>query len=159
MTSQAAYIEAAAGLIAEFNPSAARVFVSQPFRREAIAEAFRAGFRRHSDYTAMVCALVEKTARLDRLNRAVEASVMQAPTVFEYILKSFAPVAPEAALERLNDAHQAFLRAAPFEVAPSAHIHLSNVLLDRCFDAGMSHDEPDHEAWAAGRVARWLVEA
>lgn len=63
-------IQTAADLIAEFNPAAARVFVAQPFRREAIAKAFRAGFRVHSDYSAKVCELVEKTARLDRLNRA-----------------------------------------------------------------------------------------
>lgn len=66
--------------------------------------------------------------------------------------------ATEANLERLNDAHQTFIRAKLFS-GPVAEIRASNVLLDACFDAGMGHDEPSHESWAAERVARWLVEA
>lgn len=70
-------------------------------------------------------------------------------------------MAAEHQLEVLNTAHQALLRAKCFAAVldPRAEIRASNVLLDACFDAGMSHDEPDHEAWAAERVACWLVEA
>ena len=62
-------IEEAANLIAEFDPAAARAFVAKPFHRVALAKAFRGGFRKHSAYTELVCELVEKTARLDQLNR------------------------------------------------------------------------------------------
>lgn len=71
----------------------------------------------------------------------------------------------EAALERLNDAHQAYLRAdgavfaTPNFSTIQAQIRASNVLLDACIGAGMSHDEPDHCAWAAERVTRWLIQA
>lgn len=69
--------------------------------------------------------------------------------------------ATEHQLEVLNTAHQALIRAKCFGAVadPRSEIRASNVLLDACFDAGMSHDEPDHEAWAAERVARWLVAA
>lgn len=70
----AAQIAEAADLMAEFNPAAAQVFRTQPFRREMIAAAFRAGFRRHSDYSALVCRLIENVAKLDRLNR-IEGSL------------------------------------------------------------------------------------
>lgn len=62
-------IQQAANLIAEFDAAAARAFVAQPFNRVALASAFRAGFRTQSAYSALVCELVEKTARLDQLNR------------------------------------------------------------------------------------------
>ena len=69
-------------------------------------------------------------------------------------------------LELLNDAHQAWLYAADkvsrgdlSAVAVEAEIRAINILLDRCIDCGMPHDEPDHEGWAAIRLARWLVEA
>lgn len=86
---------------------------------------------------------------------------MNAPTVFEYILSSFVPPktqATETDLERLNDAHQSWARL-DFEREPQATIRASNVLLDACFAAGMDHDFPNHEAWAAVRVTRWLTEA
>lgn len=69
--------------------------------------------------------------------------------------------ATEADLERLNDAHQSLLRVGPFDTCPDvrAYIRATNVLVDACIQAGMSHDYPDHEAWAAERVTRWLVEA
>jgi hypothetical protein len=73
--------------------------------------------------------------------------------------------ATEHQMELLNDAHQTALRtgAAAVEGASldtfRAMIRATNVLLDRCIDCGMSHDEPDHEGWAAIRLARWLVEA
>ena len=67
-------------------------------------------------------------------------------------------MATEAALEKLNDAHQALLRLGAFETAePRAYIRATNVLVDACIGAGMPHDEPDHEAWAAERVTRWLA--
>lgn len=85
-----------------------------------------------------------------------------APTVFEYILSAFVPPktqATECDLERLNDAHQALLRVGSFETHSHAYIRATNVLFDACLGAGMSHDEPDHEAWAAERVTRWLLSA
>jgi hypothetical protein len=68
------------------------------------------------------------------------------------------PANIEARIEVLNDAHQALLRNS-FDADPRAYIRATNVLLDACVDAGMSHEEPDHEGWAAERVTRWLVEA
>lgn len=64
-------------------------------------------------------------------------------------------------LEALNEAHQALLYAGDFETAadPRGWIRKSNILLDACIDAGMSHDEPDHHDWAAIRVAEWLIAA
>lgn len=64
----------------------------------------------------------------------------------------------EHRIERLNDAHQALLRC-DVEVHPVRYVSLTNRLFEACVTAGMSHDEPDHEAWAAERVARWLVAA
>lgn len=40
---------------------------------------------------------------------------------------------------------------------PRHYVRVSQRLLDACLDAGMSHDEPDHEAWADAAVARALV--
>lgn len=38
-----------------------------------------------------------------------------------------------------------------------AEVRASNVLLDASIDAGMSHAEPDHVAWAHKRVTAWLL--
>ena len=67
-------IQAAADMIAEFSPATAAAFLSQPFRRSAIAEAFDAGFRTHTAYTLKVCAFVALAAKADRINRAVAAA-------------------------------------------------------------------------------------
>lgn len=68
-------------------------------------------------------------------------------------------MANEHALEILNDAHQALLRHGDFETCadPRGYIRASSRLLDACIDAGMSHDEPCHHAWASERVAQWLL--
>lgn len=58
-------------------------------------------------------------------------------------------MATETALEILNDAHVAFL----FDDSARN----SSRLFDACLGAGMGHDVPDHEAWAAVRIARWLT--
>lgn len=42
---------------------------------------------------------------------------------------------------------------------PRGFVSLSNRLLDACIDAGMSHDEPNHETWAAQAITRALVSA
>jgi|LakMenEpi03Aug12_release.lakeMendotaPanAssembly.Ray.scaffolds.fasta_scaffold3629168_1 hypothetical protein len=74
-------------------------------------------------------------------------------------------MATEHQLELLNDAHQTALRSAAAAVEGAsldtfrAMVRTTNVLLDRCIDCGMDPHEPDHEAWAAQRIARWLVEA
>lgn len=67
----------------------------------------------------------------------------------------------EADLERLNDAHQSLVRLGPFEEVADVrgYIRATNVLVDHCVRCGMATDEPDHEAWAAQRIARWLMEA
>ena len=67
-------------------------------------------------------------------------------------------MATEAQLEVLNDAHQALLRAGDFMTCadPVLWIRKTNILFDACLDAGMSFDEPNHEEWAAIRVAQWL---
>jgi hypothetical protein len=71
----------------------------------------------------------------------------------------------EHQLELLNDAHQTALRTAAAAVEGAsldtfrAMIRATNVLLDRCIDCGMDPHEPDHEAWAAERIASWLVSA
>lgn len=68
-------------------------------------------------------------------------------------------MADEAQLEILNDAHQALLRFGDFMTCadPRGYVRQSNMLLDACLDAGMSHDEPDHIAWAGERVTAWLL--
>jgi len=71
----------------------------------------------------------------------------------------------EHQMELLNDAHQACLRAdaafttSGFDAHARTYVRATNVLLDRCIDCGMDPHEPDHEAWAAERITRWLVEA
>lgn len=71
-----------------------------------------------------------------------------------------ARTATEARLEVLNDAYSAWVRTwVKLATDPRAAIRATNRLLDACIDAGMAHDEPDHEAWAAERVTRWLCEA
>lgn len=66
----------------------------------------------------------------------------------------------EAALERLNDAHQSWVRSwVRLAIEPQAAVRAESRLFDACIEAGMSHDEPDHCAWASERVARWLVDA
>lgn len=72
MTSSA-NINEAADLMAEFNPAVARVFRTQPFARAAMAAAFRAGFRKHSAYSALVCDLIDKTVQLDALDMRDQA--------------------------------------------------------------------------------------
>lgn len=64
-----------------------------------------------------------------------------------------------AQLETLSTAHSAFARVGAFETAPREHIRASNRLFDACVEAGMAMDEADHQAWAAARVVRFLVEA
>ena len=69
-------------------------------------------------------------------------------------------MANEATLEKLNDALLKLLRLGEFSEANAvAYVRATNVLADACIAAGMPHDEPDHEAWAAERVARWLCAA
>lgn len=70
-------------------------------------------------------------------------------------------MATEHQLEVLNDAHQALLRAGPFDTCADVrgYVRATNVLVDACIKAGMAHDFPDHEAWAAERITRWLVAA
>lgn len=63
------YILEAAELIREFSPATAQAFLTQPFRRIQLAQAFAGGFARHSDYSRRVCALVTKSAELDKAER------------------------------------------------------------------------------------------
>lgn len=71
----------------------------------------------------------------------------------------------EHQMELLNDAHQTAHRTAAAAVEGAsldtfrAMIRATNVLLDRCIDCGMPHDEPDHEGWAAKMIVSWLVSA
>jgi len=60
--------------------------------------------------------------------------------------------------EQVIEAHQALLYCGDFMTCadPRGYIRKSNVLLDACIDAGMSHDEPSHEDWAAEYVTRAL---
>jgi hypothetical protein len=63
------YIADAADLIREFSPATAQAFLTQPFRRIQLAQAFAGGFARHSDYSRRVCALVTRAAELDKAER------------------------------------------------------------------------------------------
>lgn len=94
----AANINEAADLMAEFNPDAARVFRAQPFARAAMAAAFRAGFRKHSAYSALVCDLIDSTVKLDALRLAdgVEAQ----PDAFELFMQRTAAASQIATWER-----------------------------------------------------------
>lgn len=69
------------------------------------------------------------------------------------------PTTTEAALEALNDAHDALLRHGDFLSCadPRAYVRADSRLLDACLDAGMSHDEPSHGAWASARIGSWLL--
>ncbi len=58
-------INEAADMIAAFDRNAANVFRNQPFRRTAIATAFRNGFRKHSENSLATCDLLDKVAALD----------------------------------------------------------------------------------------------
>lgn len=68
-------------------------------------------------------------------------------------------MATEAQLEVLNDAHDALLRCGDFTTCadPRDWVRKSNRLYDACVDAGMDRDEAVHEAWAAARIAEWLL--
>lgn len=66
-------IQAAAEMIREFSPATADLFLSKPFHRGAIAEAFEAGFTTPSLYTMKVCLFVHLAAKADRLDRAIAA--------------------------------------------------------------------------------------
>lgn len=88
--------------------------------------------------------------------------------IFQNIVDGFMPRATgptEADLERLNAAHQTCLRAdaafttTGFDADARAYVRATNVLVDHCVRCGMPTDYPDHEAWAAERVTRWLSEA
>ena len=65
------------------------------------------------------------------------------------------------AFEVVDGAHDALIRSGDFMTCadPRAWIRKSNILFDACIDAGMSHDEPDHEAWAAEFICNALVSA
>ena len=66
--------------------------------------------------------------------------------------------ATEAQLERLNDAHQHYLRMGDFmECAdPRAFIRVSNIILDRAIECGMPFDHDDVDGWVAECIADWL---
>lgn len=68
-------------------------------------------------------------------------------------------MATEATLEILNDAHQAYLRCGDFMTCddPRSWIRASNRLFGACIDAGMPYDTAVHDAWAAERMAEWLL--
>lgn len=68
------HIETAAQMIAEFSPATAAAFRSKPFHRLALAQAFDAGFTRHTAYTLNVVAFVLLAAKADRLDRSLEAA-------------------------------------------------------------------------------------
>lgn len=73
-------------------------------------------------------------------------------------------MATEAQMEVLSGALDSALRAEATvkagdlsSEAVRREIHTTNVLLDACIEAGMSHDEADHVGWAAVRVGQWLT--
>jgi hypothetical protein len=83
--------------------------------------------------------------------------------VFENILAAHMPAKREPALsamERLMGAYDALVRLMPFDECGDvrAYVRATNLLVDRCIECGMPHDEPDHEAWAAERVSRFLCD-
>jgi hypothetical protein len=63
--------------------------------------------------------------------------------------------------EKIDGLHGRLIRMGDFLTCadPRGYIRCSNELLDACLDAGMSHDEPNHEEWAAGYICRALVSA
>lgn len=63
--------------------------------------------------------------------------------------------------EALDGSLSALLYFGDFETCddPRGYIRASNRLYDACIGAGMSHDEPDHEQWAAAKVCAELVSA
>lgn len=73
MASTEALIAQVADMIADFDPAAAQVFRAQPFRRAAIAAAFRRGFRTHTAHTLHVCDLIDRAAALDVAARQLAA--------------------------------------------------------------------------------------
>jgi hypothetical protein len=70
-------------------------------------------------------------------------------------------MATDANLEVLMSEYDALNRLGDFmeSADPRGWIRQSNRLLDACIDAGMGRDEPNHEAWAAQRVTRFLLAA
>jgi hypothetical protein len=60
--------------------------------------------------------------------------------------------------ETIDGAYSALTSIGDFMTCadPRGYIRQSNILLDACLDAGMPHDEPDHEVWASGLICRAL---
>lgn len=63
--------------------------------------------------------------------------------------------------EAVDGALDALLRAGDFMSCsdPRGWIRKSNILLDKCVDAGMDYEHDDHVGWAAEYVANALVSA
>ena len=66
-----------------------------------------------------------------------------------------------AAFEAVDGALDNFLRAGDFMTCadPRAWVRKSNVLLDKCVDAGMDYDHVDHVVWASRFVTDAMVAA
>lgn len=63
--------------------------------------------------------------------------------------------------EQIDGLHSQLIRMGDFMSCadPRGFIAISNRLLDACLSAGMPHDEPNHETWAAQAITRELVSA
>lgn len=63
--------------------------------------------------------------------------------------------------EQVQGAYDALACAGDFLTCadPRGYIRKSNILLDACIDAGMPHDAPDHEMWAAEFIVACLRSA
>lgn len=70
-------VSEAAAMIREFDAGLANVFLNQPFRREAVADIFFAGFAQHTGYSLAVSAMVRNVAILDKMDRAGAAKLQK----------------------------------------------------------------------------------
>ena len=64
-------IQDAADMMARFDPTAANIFRTQPFRRLMIAGAFRHGFKTHSPQTLELCDILDRVAAVDMAIRSI----------------------------------------------------------------------------------------
>ena len=127
-----------------------------PYGQQYLARASQVADLPYQQYTG------QRTAGLNGVQQSAMGAIQQRAMQGSPVMNSAAQTLQDTASGQYLGAGNPYLQqqvdAANADTV-RAYIRATNVLVDACVDCGMPTGYPDHEAWAAERVTRWLVEA